>query len=99
MAELTTAKRDAAGIEAEATALLEELSYVPALEVARELINTPADLDAHHASLLADAIRRMVAARATPVVKPLAAPPKGRKAPPIRSKPVKLAKPDAPRLV
>ena len=58
--QTTDADETAFQMNAEVDELLDELSYVPPLEVARELIDNPADLDEGHARRLAEIIRDRV---------------------------------------
>ncbi len=91
--QLTAPEETARCVQMEVDTLLDELSYVPPLEIARELIDNPGDMEASYARMVARAIRERVAGQG--VMRTRLEPPSVKKPAPSTPKAVVARKPKA----
>ena len=97
--EMTQAEREAHEYEVAVDYLIDEAPFVPLLELAKGLADDTEEFGQAASLRMAEVLRRRASASALgPQAKrPPTPPPTGLKPPPIRSRPVKLAKADAPQ--
>lgn len=98
--EMTEGEQADYRLELEVDELLDECQGIPPLEIAQGLISDPEEFGTAHSQALASCIRRRMTRQSLPPLKPTTP-----KSPPIKSRPVKLAKskessqPKAPTLL
>ena len=94
--EMTQAEREAHEYEVAVDYLIDEAPFVPLLELAQDLVADTEEFGEAASLRMAEVLRRRASASSLgPHIKrPLTPSPTGLKPPPIRSRPIKLAKSD-----